>query len=70
MRQGTPNIGPLDFNLVADSIAALLEKTGPAILMTHSQGGGVGWFTALKTKNIRAIVAFEPGGSPRLFRID
>ena len=67
MRQGTPNIGPLDFNLVADSIAALLEKTGPAILMTHSQGGGVGWFTALRTDKVRAIVAFEPGGSPRLF---
>lgn len=67
MRQGTPNTGPLDFDVVADSVAALLEKTGPAILVTHSQGGGAGWMTILRTENIRAIAAYEPGGSPRLF---
>lgn len=67
MRQGTPNTAPLDFNLVADSMAKLLEKTGPSILVTHSQGGGCGWLTALKTNNIKAIAAYEPGGSPRLF---
>ncbi|MBQ7152261.1 MAG: alpha/beta fold hydrolase [Synergistaceae bacterium] len=67
MRQGTPNTGPLDFDLVAESIAALLNKIGPSILVTHSQGGGCGWITALKTDNIKAIVAYEPGGSPRLF---
>lgn len=66
-RQGTPNTGPLDFAVVADAMAAVLEKTGPAILVTHSQGGGAGWMTALRTENIRAIVAYEPGGSPRLF---
>ena len=66
-RQGTPNTGPLDFSVVADSIAALLEKTGPAILVTHSQGGGAGWMTVSRTENIKAIVAYEPGGSPRLF---
>ena len=66
-RQGTPNTGPLDFEVVADSVAALLYKIGPSILVTHSQGGGAGWLTALRTDNIRAIVAYEPGGSPRLF---
>ena len=66
-RQGTPNTGPLDFNVVADSIAAVLGKTGPAILVTHSQGGGAGWLTVLRTDNIKAIAAYEPGGSPRLF---
>lgn len=29
--------------------------------MTHSQGGGIGWLTAAKTKNIKAIVSYEPG---------
>lgn len=67
MRQGTPNTAPLDFNLVADSMAALFDKIGPSIFVTHSQGGGCGWLTALKTNNIKAIVAYEPGGSPRLF---
>lgn len=66
-RQGTPNTGPLDFNVVAEAMAAVLEKTGPAILVTHSQGVGAGWLTPLKTQNIRAIVAYEPGGCPRLF---
>ena len=66
-RQGTPNTGPLDFNVVADAMSAVLAKTGPAILVTHSQGGGAGWITTLKSGNIKAIAAFEPGGSPRLF---
>ncbi|MBQ7545206.1 MAG: alpha/beta fold hydrolase [Synergistaceae bacterium] len=66
-RQGTPNTAPLDFDVVADAMAAVLAKTGPAILVTHSQGGGAGWMTALRTENIKAIAAYEPGGSPRLF---
>ena len=69
-RQSTPNTGPLDFEVVADAMAAVLERTGPAILVTHSQGGGAGWITTLKSGNIKAIVAFEPGGSPRLFPED
>ena len=42
---------------------ALFDKIGPAIFITHSQGGGVGWLTLPKTKNIRAIVAYEPGSN-------
>ena len=42
-------------------MAALFAKTGPAILFTHSQGGGPGWLTAIKNANVKAIVAFEPG---------
>ena len=62
MRQGTPNTASLDFNLVADSMAALFDKIGPSIFVTHSQGGGCGWLTALKTNNIKAIVAYEEKG--------
>lgn len=43
--------------------AALFDKIGSAIFVTHSQGGAVGWRTLLKTKNIKAIVSYEPGGS-------
>lgn len=64
-RQMTPTIGSIDFNVFSDAYAALLEKTGPAILVTHSQGGPVGWQTLQKTDNIRVIVAYEPvGGIP------
>ncbi|WMJ02430.1 alpha/beta fold hydrolase [Pseudomonas chlororaphis subsp. aurantiaca] len=62
-RSMTPNTGPYDIEVVSDGVAALLEKTGPAILFTHSQGGGPGWLTAIKSRNVRAIVAFEPGSS-------
>lgn len=60
-RQMTPTIGTIDLNLYSDAYAALFDKIGPAVLVTHSQGGGVGWLTLPKTNNIRGIVAFEPG---------
>lgn len=69
-RTWTPYTGQLDDDVSADAIAALLEKTGPAILVTHSMGGTVGWRTPLLTENVKAIVAFEPGGSPFLFPED
>jgi hypothetical protein len=42
-------------------MAALFEKTGPGILISHSQAGGPGWLTAIKSKNVKGIVALEPG---------
>lgn len=60
-RSVTPNTGPYDAGVIADAMAALFARTGPAILFTHSQGGGPGWLTAIKSPNVRAIVAFEPG---------
>ncbi len=61
-RQMTPTIGTIDFEVYSDAYAALFDKIGPAVFVTHSQGGPVGWQTLLKTKNIRGIVAYEPGG--------
>jgi pimeloyl-ACP methyl ester carboxylesterase len=60
-RQMTPNTGPFDVGLISDAIAALFEKAGPGILITHSQGGGPGWRTAIKSQKVRAVVAYEPG---------
>ncbi|WP_413723457.1 alpha/beta hydrolase [Sodalis sp. RH24] len=62
-RSMTPNTGPFDMNVVSDGASALFDKIGPGILFTHSQGGGPGWLTAIKNKNVKAIVAFEPGSS-------
>ena len=36
-RSFTPNTGPYDIGVVSDGVTALLQKTGPAILFTHSQ---------------------------------
>jgi pimeloyl-ACP methyl ester carboxylesterase len=60
-RQMTPNVGPYDPEVNSDAFAALFNKIGPAIFVTHSQGGGLGWITALKSGNVRAIVSYEPG---------
>lgn len=60
-RQMTPNTGPEDVNVVSDGVSALFDRIGPAILVTHSRSGGLGWLTATKSRNVRAIVSFEPG---------
>ena len=57
----TPSIGPIDINVTTDASSALLNKIGPAILVTHSHSGGMGWMTAIKNGNVKAIVSYEPG---------
>lgn len=66
-RTWTPYEGQLDDDVSADALAKLFDKIGPAVLVTHSMGGTVGWRTPFRTDNVKAIVAFEPGGSPFLF---
>ncbi|MES2098460.1 MAG: alpha/beta fold hydrolase [Pseudomonadota bacterium] len=61
LRSVTPNTGPYDAGVISDAMSALLTKTGPAILFTHSQGGGPGWLTAIRNPNVKGIVALEPG---------
>lgn len=60
-RSVTPNTGPYDAGVISDAMAALFHKTGPGILFSHSQAGGPGWLTAIKSKNVKGIVALEPG---------
>jgi hypothetical protein len=60
-RQMTPNTGPFDTGIISDAGAELFKKIGPGILVTHSQGGGPGWFIAMKSPNVRAVIAYEPG---------
>ncbi len=60
-RSITPNTGSYDAEVISGAMSSLLAKTGPAILLTHSQAGGPGWLTAIKNPNVKAIVALEPG---------
>lgn len=41
--------------------SALFHKIGQGVLITHSHSGGMGWNTAIKNENIKAIVSYEPG---------
>jgi len=60
-RSMTPNIGPIDIDVNVGAVSALYSKLGPAILVTHSHSGGMGWLTAIKNQNVKAIVSYEPG---------
>jgi hypothetical protein len=40
---------------------AALAESGPASLVTHSQGGIPGWFTAIASENVESVIAIEPG---------
>jgi pimeloyl-ACP methyl ester carboxylesterase len=45
--------------------AALLDKIGPAIVLTHSQSGSFGWLIAdARPALVKAVVAIEPAGPP------
>ncbi|AIJ24429.1 alpha/beta fold hydrolase [Amycolatopsis methanolica] len=62
-------IGPLPADLAesqrmdADRLGRLLDLTGPAVLVTHSAGGPVGWLAAdARPDAVVAIVAVEPVG--------
>ncbi|UQZ90629.1 hypothetical protein C4J81_16005 [Deltaproteobacteria bacterium Smac51] len=66
-RQQTPNTGEEPMtneyrSLMGQTMAALLEQTGPAILITHSNSGQYGWFTTMAAPDlVKAVVAYEPG---------
>lgn len=75
-RQMTPDTGmksdmgaDFAYDIVTKALAATVDevfaRTGKkTILVTHSQGGRVGWLVPQYTKNVAAIVAVEPGGAP------
>ena len=47
------------------ALTALLARTGPAILITHSQSGAYGWATIDSNPTlVKAIIAIEPSGPP------
>jgi pimeloyl-ACP methyl ester carboxylesterase len=48
-----------------DALVALLDKIGPAIIMTHSQSGAYGWPVAdARPDLVKAVIAVEPSGPP------
>ena len=45
--------------------AALLDRIGPAVLITHSQSGLLGWVIAdARPDLVKGIIAIEPSGPP------
>jgi len=55
----------LQQKLNRDAILDLLAKTGPAIVLTHSQSGAFGWPVAdARPDLVKALIAVEPNGPP------
>jgi pimeloyl-ACP methyl ester carboxylesterase len=53
-----------------DALVALIDRIGPAILMTHSQAGAFGWPVAdARPDQVKAILAVEPNGPP-FYQVD
>ncbi|OOF47421.1 alpha/beta hydrolase [Rodentibacter trehalosifermentans] len=63
-RQMTPNVGAFDAKVISDSMVKLFERTGNSVLVTHSQGGIIGWLVGMQSDKVKAIVSFEPGNFP------
>jgi pimeloyl-ACP methyl ester carboxylesterase len=56
---------PRQQELNRDAGAALLDRIGPAILLTHSQSATYGWLIAnARPSLVKAIAAMEPSGPP------
>ena len=48
-----------------EAVVKLLERIGPAVLLTHSQSGLFGWSIAdARPDLVKGIIAIEPGGPP------
>ncbi len=61
LRQMTPNTGDYDPDIISNAVAAVFERSGEGVLITHSQGGGIGWLAAIKSSKIKGIASYEPG---------
>ena len=66
-RQQTPNTGDEPRtnehrSFMGKTMAALLDRSGESILVTHSNSGQYGWFSGMEEpERVKAIVAYEPG---------
>lgn len=60
-RNGVPDVGGFDADVASSSVAAVVDRAGDSILVSHSQGGGVGWDAVMKTGHIKAVISLEPG---------
>jgi hypothetical protein len=59
-RQQTPDTAATSSDLAASAVVALFNKIGPAVLTTHSASGVLGWITASRSANVKAVYSYEP----------
>jgi len=49
--------------VIVDGLVALVDKIGPSIVVTHSQSVTFGWQMAMRSPNVKGVVAFEGAGA-------
>ena len=60
-RQMTPDIGGYDMEAITAAMEETFQESGDGIFFTHSAGGVFGWLTAMRSEQVKGIVAIEPG---------
>ena len=50
-----------DPQIIGAALVALLDKIGPAVLVTHSAAGVCGWLAGARSPHVKGIVSYEPG---------
>lgn len=51
-----------DATIITDALVELLDRIGPAVLVTHSQSGRFGWLTSIRRPHlVKAAISYEPG---------
>jgi hypothetical protein len=69
MKQGVPRWVTTDDAIIAAYIA-LVDKTGPCVLLVHSQAGAFAFRVAeARPETVRALVAVEPSGTGSMDKI-
>ncbi len=60
-RQSVSAPWSFDMNVNVSAVSELFNKIWKWILVTHSASWISGWLTAIQNKNVKAIIAYEPG---------
>jgi pimeloyl-ACP methyl ester carboxylesterase len=47
--------------IISGALIALLDRIGPAVIVTHSQSGLFGWLAGARSPHVKGIVSYEPG---------
>jgi hypothetical protein len=58
--QQTPDTAPTPNSIPVAAVSALYDKIGPAVLLTHSASGILGWLTGAANEKVKAIYSYEP----------
>lgn len=63
-RWAVQSVGPGDATLTLNDLLAIVNKTGPTVLFTHSASSLSGYQAAMQNPNIKGIVGLELTGVP------